>query len=268
MTLIEDINDPRIAAYRSLRSNTMQANDGSTFIAEGERIARAFFASSLQAHSMLALPQFYTRFGSEIQQKNIPPELCYVASRSMMEEIVGFKMHSGILINGKQPPRVALHKLTPPIVAVCTFADSENLGALIRNCAAFGVRSLLLDEKSNNPWLRRSVRVSMGTIFSMNIHQCSSLADALHELRHEEDYRLYAAEITEHSRRINSVQWAEKSLIVFGNEAYGVDEHILSLCHEVVHIPIVPQVNSINVAASSAVILHHYYEQRSERGGK
>ena len=81
-----------------------------------------------------------------------------------------------------RPATTPLDELTHPIVALNGLSDPENVGGIVRTCRAFGVRSLLVDKQSCDPYLRRAVRVSMGAIFDMNVCIVEKLDTALGKL--------------------------------------------------------------------------------------
>ena len=102
-----------------------------------------------------------------IKEHNIPEDQQFITSKSLMKEIVGFKIHTGIMAMAKQPAFVPLTDLSDTIAAVDNVVDAENIGSIIRNTAAFNYDSFLFSNSSASPYLRRSVRVSMGTIFNI-----------------------------------------------------------------------------------------------------
>ena len=84
-----------------------------------------------------------------------------------MNKIVGFKLHSGVMAIGKQPVDVNLSELESPVVVMNGIINSENVGSIIRNCAAFGFESIITDKQTSSPYLRRAVRVSMGAVLNI-----------------------------------------------------------------------------------------------------
>jgi len=99
----------------------------------------------------------------------------FVASDQLIERIIGFEFHSGVLACGIRPPSPSLQSVIPPppepvLLTVCQqITNTENLGALIRISAAFGSRAMLCGERCCDPYFRQSIRVSMGCIFSLPI---------------------------------------------------------------------------------------------------
>src|SRR5439155_2842844 len=99
----------------------------------------------------------------------------FLAEKSLLETLTGFSMYQGLLAVGKVPLPLSLEEILKPsarpwlLAAVDGLSSAENLGALVRNCSAFGVLALIVGETSSSPFLRRAVRSSMGTIFQLPI---------------------------------------------------------------------------------------------------
>ncbi|MBX7156647.1 MAG: RNA methyltransferase [Bacteriodetes bacterium] len=255
MTVITDTNDKRIEPYHSLRDKAESEQSKHHFIAEGEKVVKRILKSSIQISSMFAAERYYIE-NKELIDSRIPPELQFVAGQNVMNAIVGFRMHQGILAHAKTPPSAPLSSLGKVIVALNGIVDSENVGSILRNCAAFGVDSLIADATTSSPWLRRSVRVSMGCIFQMNIHFSQSLPETLHELRTQYGYTVVTAELDSRSVPLASLSVQTPLVLVFGSEGYGVHEDVLVASNHIAHIPISNSVDSLNVAATSAVFLN------------
>jgi TrmH family RNA methyltransferase len=106
--------------------------------------------------------------------------------------------------------------------------------------------------------MRRAVRVSMGSVFKQKIHHTENLINTLIELR-SLNYQIISAEITYNSIDYKNISFPEKFCLIFGSESHGIEKSILDLSDYIVKIPISENVESINVAASSAVILSTNY---------
>jgi tRNA G18 (ribose-2'-O)-methylase SpoU len=264
MTQITDINDARIQVYRSLREQAIGQGTASSFIAEGEKVALKALKSNCEILSLFALEDYHLKYAELIEASSVPADARYVCARELMAEIIGFSMHQGMLVCVQEPDNAALNELTSPIVALNGLADSENVGVIVRNCVAFGVTSLIVDGFTSSPWLRRAVRVSMGAVFEMQVHRCSSLVPVIKSLRQQNSFSIYASEMHEKAIECSQIEFAQNSLLIFGSEGKGVAPELLSLCDAIVHIPVSPAVDSLNVGAASAVVLHRMFEQSTK----
>lgn len=260
MIEISDINDQRISFYRSLRFTPVSHTKERVFIGEGEKVVIKLLKSKLTILSLFCTEEFIDKHSNLIKQRNIEENSIFLASKNFMQEVIGFKVHSGIMAMASIPPDIPLEQLSDKIIVLNNIIDAENVGAIVRNIAAFGFDSILVDEKSSSPFLRRSVRVSMGNVIDMKVNHSKNIYDSIFQLK-QNHYKIISSEITGSSQSVDDFHFPEKFALVFGNEGNGIDKEMIELSDAVVHIPINLQVSSINVAASSAVILHEIRKQ-------
>jgi len=204
----------------------------------------------------------------------------YLAEKEWLETLTGFTMFQGVLAVGKIPTPVSLEtilrKAPAPrlLAAVDGLTSSENLGALVRNCAAFNVQALLVGETSTSPFLRRAVRNSMGAIFQLPIIElgkassssaaAKTLPETLRGLR-ERGIRCFAAH-PGGDKSLYQADFAKDCCIVFGSEGAGISEAVLQSCDEAVSLPMPDKVDSLNVGAAAAVFLYEAGRQRRKAG--
>jgi tRNA G18 (ribose-2'-O)-methylase SpoU len=147
-------------------------------------------------------------------------------------------------------------------VAVEGLTNAENLGALVRNAAAFHVQALIVGETSSSPFLRRAVRNSMGTIFRLPVIETDNLVAALGGLR-AQGIRCIAAHPRASAATLSRADFAGDCCIVFGSEGHGLTPAALQACDDAAAIPMPSTVDSLNVGAAAAVFL---YEANRQRG--
>jgi TrmH family RNA methyltransferase len=158
--------------------------------------------------------------------------------------------------------------------------SAENIGLLVRNCAAFGTQGLIVGETCTSPFLRRAVRNSMGTIFQLPIvelglanaadrtaqRNAPTLVQALHTLR-AQGVRCVAAHPHTDRRTLYQADFSGDSCLVFGSEGNGISPAVLAACDEAVAIPMPPKIDSLNVGAAAAVFLYEASRQRQSKSG-
>lgn len=261
MIIISSIEDPRISLYRSLRYTPRTHIENRVFIAEGAKLVHRLLRSSLIIHSIFAIKEFiednYELITSRIKDPN---SQLFTAEKGLMEQIVGFHLHSGIMALAFQPNDQALEALSNVIVALNCINNAENIGLIVRTIRAFGEDSLLLDEHSTTPFLRRSVRVSMGNVFDIKVHHTQNFKKALLSLK-EKGYTIISAEVSEKSLNLSNFVFPEKFVLIFGNEGHGIENWVLNLSDYIVEISIDSKVESINVALSVGIFLYEYRKQ-------
>lgn len=256
MISITSTDDKRVELYRHLHGTPTTHTESGVFIAEGTKTTRALLKSNLEIVSVFALAEFYEEYSELISARGLTDDKLLTASKSIMNQIVGFRLHEGIMAIGIQPESVPIEEVMFPAVALCGIVNSENVGAIIRNCAAFGVKSVIVDATTSSPYLRRAVRVSMGSVFNVRIHYVKSMLEALSSLRKDDTVSIIGAELTGYSKNIQDYIFTEKPLILFGSEGKGISPDVLAGCDDVISIPIDPSVDSLNVAAASGIVLY------------
>lgn len=264
MEEITDIEDPRVKLYRSLRYTPKSHTDAGVFIAEGEKPVVRLLKSNLRIHSIFAVKEFFENYKELIFTKGIEEKNLFFSRKELMEQIVGFHLHSGIMAIGYQPDDVELDKFSDIVVGLNCINNSENVGLIVRNCKAFGVNSLLVDEHSTSPFLRRAVRVSMGNVFEMNVRHSKNLVYELRKLK-ELGFAIVGAEVYKESTKLWEYKFPKKVVVLFGNESNGLGNYVIDICDDIVQIPISSTVDSLNVGVSVGILLYELNRQRNEQ---
>lgn len=269
MTLIEigDLDLPNLRPYRTLR-RSVDHQRGGIFVAEGEKVVRRLVQSNLEIRSLLLTPEWLAEYRTALESRSERLDV-FVAKKELLNSIVGFHLHQGIMAVARIPRPPSLETVVGQakkpflFAAVDGLTNSENLGVLVRNCAAFGVQGLFVGETSSSPYLRRAVRNSMGTVFQIPVLQCSSLVDSLATLRSRYSVVTLAAHPRGNRESLSRTDFSRSCCVVFGSEGEGISKEVLKVCDEPVSIPMKAGVDSLNVASASAVVL---YEVRRQRG--
>jgi tRNA G18 (ribose-2'-O)-methylase SpoU len=279
---IASFDSPELQPYATMRRPLEQERQG-IFVAEGTKVVRRLLESRFVVVSVV-LPEKWLEDFRPLLQARSEAITVYLAEKKLLETLTGFSMFQGVLAVGKIPPPCpldeVLSKSTKPqlFVAVDELANAENLGALVRNCVAFGVQALIVGETSSSPFLRRAVRNSMGAIFQLPVveltklgqrHQFTAkshavkltLAECLTQLRGR-GIRCIAAHPRKENRFLSQADFSGDCCIVFGSEGDGISPAVLAACDEAVAIPMPPVVDSLNVGAAAAIFLYEAARQR------
>jgi len=279
---ISSLDLTALAPYRTLR-RPLEHEARSIFVAEGEKVVRRLLESNFEVVSVLLPEKHLENFRPLLAAR---PETLdvFLAEKKLLEQLIGFSMYQGVLAVGKLPPPVSLDEIFSNrrrpllLAAVDGLTSAENLGALVRNCVAFGVHALIVGETSSSPFLRRAVRNSMGTILQLPIvelaklgqrHQFTAkphshdrtLAECLDELRRR-GVRCVAAHPHTEKKFLSRANFTGDCCVVFGSEGVGLSPEVLAACGEAVAIPMAVGVDSLNVAAAAAVFLYEAARQR------
>ncbi|MGO8931146.1 MAG: TrmH family RNA methyltransferase [Limisphaerales bacterium] len=263
---IESFDSPELQPYRTMRRQHEHRERG-IFVAEGEKVVRRLLESKLTVVSVL-LPEKWLLELEPLLQARQEEIHVFVAEKALLETLTGFSMYQGLLAVGKVPAMPSLAEVVsrspePRLLAAADgLSSAENLGALVRNCAAFDTRALIVGETCSSPFLRRAVRSSMGSIFQLPIVETASLVEALGDLC-ERGFRCIAAHPHATGRTLSQASFAGDCCIVFGSEGYGLSPAALAACDEAAAIPMPETVDSLNVGSAAAVFL---YEANRQRG--
>ncbi len=263
---INSLSLPGLEPYLSMRRPAEHRARG-IFVAEGERVVRKLVASKIEIVSMLLTEEWFERYKPAVENRGIGDAI-YIGERKLLEEIVGYRLHQGIMAIGKVPAPADVFRTgatsggTRLLVALDGIANSENMGVIVRNCAAFGVDAVIVGETSCDPYLRRSVRNSMGTVFQLPVSMSEDISQTLRELRSVSGFEIIAAHPQEGSERITDVDLTKEVCIVFGSEGVGISPGVLGVCDRRLTVPMEHAVDSLNVGSSVGVVLYEAARQR------
>jgi tRNA G18 (ribose-2'-O)-methylase SpoU len=281
---IYSLDLPELRPYATMR-RPLEHERESIFVAEGSKVVRRLLESSFTVISVLLPEKHLEDFRPLLEAR--PENLnVYLADKQLLEQLIGFSMYQGVLAVGKIPApatlAVILDQSPKPLLLAAAdgLTSAENLGALVRNCAAFGVQALIVGETSSSPFLRRAVRNSMGAILQLPViellklgqrHQFTDkphttdlkLVECLNELR-ARGVRCVAAHPHTDKRFLSQADFSCDCCIVFGSEGDGISPAVMAACDEAVAIPMPPAVDSLNVGAAAAVFLYEVARQRNK----
>ena len=264
---IASLDLPELQPYRTMRHQAEHREQG-IFVAEGEKVVRRLLESHLKVISLL-LPEEWVRELEPLLQARPEQIDVFVAEKKLLETLTGFSMYQGVLAMAEIPAQRELSNIlecsSKPhlLAAVDGLSNAENLGAVVRNCAAFNVQVLLVGETCCSPFLRRAVRSSMGAVFQMPMVESSSLVEVLRELKLH-GIRSIAAHPHVERRILTQADFTDDCCIIFGSEGSGIAAKVLEVCDDAVAIPMQKTVDSLNVASAAAVFLYEANRQRRQ----
>lgn len=262
---IDDPADRRLAEYLVLNDPVTRRNverRGGYFIVEGVvAIGRLLDRPRWSVRSLLLLEPVVARLSDQLSTVGAP---VYVAKPEVLSAVVGFDLHRGALASVDRPePLSAAQLIARAQVAVLTegINDHENLGALFRNAAAFGVDCVLLDETTADPLYRRAVRVSMGHVLDVPFASLGHLPDGLAVVRAAGGtvVALTPSKEAADVRSIDPTVLRPPVVLAVGAEGPGLTDATLAAAEVRCRIPMARDVDSLNVATAAAVALSHLH---------
>jgi tRNA G18 (ribose-2'-O)-methylase SpoU len=264
---VHSIADDRVAVYRNLKDREL-AREGERFIAEGPLVVRRLLESDYPVESLLLAEHRVEEFAA------LAPAgaAVYAGSRELLNGVIGFKFHSGVIACGRRKPAVELEQVVVPkdrrltLVILPETANAENLGALMRISAAFGADAMVLGERSCDPFWRQAIRVSMGAVFRLPLVRSADLGSDLRRLREAFGVELAAAVVEEGAEPLSSAGRGKRLGLLFGNEAQGLSAEYVAGCDRRVTVPMSLGTDSLNVAVSAGIFLYHFMQVRAAAG--
>lgn len=269
--VVTDPGHPLLADFVALGDPVTRRRverEGGYFVVEGMlAIERLLSLPRWRVRTLALLPRVAERIAERLDPVDAP---IAVADEGVLRQVVGFDIHRGALASvDRVGPSDAVDLV--PIDGLLLVAegvnDHENLGALYRNAAAFGVRAVLLDPTCADPFYRRSVRVSLGNVLAVPTGRLASLPAGLTSL-HERSVTTIA--LTPHSERsLSDLTAADLGsgavALVVGAEGPGLTDSTLAAATHRVAIDMAAGVDSLNVATAAAIALHHLSSGAFER---
>lgn len=257
---LRDAGDPRLADYVSLRDVSLrrhvETREG-LFIAEGDKVIRRALTAGYRPRSFLLAERWLAGLSDLLEQFDSVP--VYVVTETLAERVTGFHVHRGALASLHRESRHAMTDLLSArrLVVVEDIVDHTNVGAIVRNAAGLGWDGLLLSPRAADPLYRRSIKVSMGTVFSLPWARVDDWATAVPTLR-ESGFTVAALALAEDAVPLPAFvdrlrHKPARVAILLGTEGDGLSRRWLDQADLAVQIPLSRGVDSLNVAAAAAI---------------
>lgn len=257
---VDDPADPRLHDYTDLTDVQLRRRREPAeglFIAEGEKVVRRAVDSGYAMRSMMLTAKWVDVMRDVVEASTAP---VYLVSPELAEQVTGYHVHRGALASMARTPLPSPAELLGGARRVAVFediVDHANVGAGFRNAAALGVDAVLLSPRCADPLYRRSVKVSMGAVLQVPWTRLDNWPQDLGELS-SAGFTLAAFCLSE--RAITLDELAECQLprlaLLFGTEGTGLTPAVLDVADAHVRIPMDAGVDSLNVAAASAVAFY------------
>ena len=256
---IDDPADPRVEPYRDVRERDLVGRAG-LFIAEGRVVVEKLVASV--AHRPQSLLVAAHRIDSLAGLLGALDEATpvFAASQPVMDAVAGFPIHRGLLAIGRRvdPPSAEQLLASLPrratVLVLAGIANHDNMGGIFRNAAAFGVGAILLDAACCDPLYRKAIRVSVGAALLVPFARMPRDADPLALLERHGFASIALSPAGEVPLARLSV--GKRNAVLLGAEGPGLSESLLARTVSV-SIPMANAFDSLNVATTSGIVLHH-----------
>jgi tRNA G18 (ribose-2'-O)-methylase SpoU len=246
-------DDPRLADFRDLTDADVRPDRRGIVIAEGVNVVTRLVSSPYPVRAVFGVPSRLEALRPVLDGLDVP---VYSADKWLLSEVVGFRVTRGVLASAARSPtpsRAALLAQSERIAVLEGLNDFENLGALFRNAAAFGIDAVLLDPRCADPLYRRSVRVSMGHVLQVPFAVLDGPWPASLYAVRQAGFALLALTPRESAVPLRSLPVPSRWAVLLGAEGPGLTDDVLAMADAHVRIPMAAGVDSLNVATAAAV---------------
>ncbi|MFF0435831.1 TrmH family RNA methyltransferase [Streptomyces sp. NPDC004327] len=257
---IDDPDDPRLRDYTGLTDVELRRRREPAeglFIAEGEKVIRRAKDAGYEMRSMLLSAKWVDVMRDVIDELPAP---VYAVSPDLAERVTGYHVHRGALASMQRKPLPTAPELLAGarrVVVMEAVNDHTNIGAIFRSAAALGMDAVLLSPDCADPLYRRSVKVSMGAVFSVPYARLDTWPRGLEAVR-EAGFKLLALTPADRAMSIDDAapHKLDRVALMLGAEGEGLSTQALRAADEWVRIPMAHGVDSLNVGAAAAVAFY------------
>ena len=253
---IQSLNHPGVEVFSTLTEaqlrNRLEPTKG-IFIAESPKVIHVALNAGYEPIALLCEEKHITGDAAEVIARcgDIP---VYTGSRELLASLTGYTLTRGVLCAMRRPSPKSVEEVCQGahrIVVIDGVVDTTNIGAIFRSAAALGMDAVLLTPTSCDPLNRRAVRVSMGSVFLVPWTWLEVPVQSLNEL----GFRTAAMALRDNSVSLDCPVLKEenKLALIMGTEGDGLSSEVIDCADYVVRIPMSHEVDSLNVAAASAV---------------
>ena len=259
MSIVEvsSLDDARLAPYSGLTEAQLRygmSDFGELFIAESPKVINVALNAGYSPVSLLCEAKHIAGDAADIVARCGDDVPVFTGSRELLSRLTGYTLTRGVLCAMRRPMPKSLGEMLDGarrVVVIDGVVDSTNIGAIFRSAAALGIDAVLLTPGSCDPFNRRAVRVSMGSVFLVPWTWLDVPVASLRDF----GFKVAAMALTHDSISLDNplLRRVERLAIVMGTEGDGLSRETIADCDYVVRIPMSHQVDSLNVAAAAAV---------------
>jgi tRNA G18 (ribose-2'-O)-methylase SpoU len=271
-------DDPRLEPYRDIRLRNLTRHSG-RFVAEGRLLVLRLLASRYRVESVLVGRRHVDQLRGVIP----PGVVTLVLDDAAIDQLLGFQFHRGVLGCGLRRPEPRLGRLVEHLrnrsameiarggvsgwtgLLLAGVHDPENVGGMLRCCAALGINDVLIGPGTADPLSRRALRVSMGTSLKLRLYRPPDLEVALEALQ-DAGVELLASSLQHPSEPLEAYSRRGPVLLMIGNEYQGLAPRLQALAGCRLQIPMANGVDSLNATSATAILLHYLSRLSGGRG--
>jgi tRNA G18 (ribose-2'-O)-methylase SpoU len=253
---IDDLTDPRLADYAQPTDVALKKSGGEhgLYLAESLLVLQRALRAGHVPRSLLTLEASVDDALGALGNAEVP---VFCGSAELLEQLTGYALHRGVIASMHRPPLptvVSLLAGARRVVVLENVADPTNVGAIFRSVAAIGADAVLVTPRCSDPYYRRAVRVSMGTVLQVPWTRTGDWGSLRDDLA---GFHIAALALREDSVSLRefAATAPERVALVLGAEGEGLTAEALDAADSIVRIPMAHGIDSLNVAATAAVAM-------------
>jgi tRNA G18 (ribose-2'-O)-methylase SpoU len=267
---IDDPSDPRVEAYLDIRERDLVGRAG-LFVAEGRVVIEKVLGEAAADYRLDSLLVAAHRIdtSADLLARVDDDTPIYAAAQNVLDAVAGFPLHRGLIAIGRRRTTPSAQELLAglperaDILILSAIANHDNIGGLFRNAAAFGVKAILLDADCCDPLYRKAIRVSVGAALLVPFAKLPRETDLPALLA---SHGFEAIALTPRGAiPLAQLKPARRNAVLLGAEGPGLPDALLAQA-TTIRIPMVGGFDSLNVATTSGIVLHHLIARQGTVG--
>ncbi len=257
LTEITELEDPRVSMFSRLTEAQLRMElepEKGLFIAESPKVIRVALDAGWEPTALLCERKHVTGDAKDIVERIGADVPIYIGSRELLAQLTGYTLTRGVLCAMRRKPMPSVAEVIKDacrVIVLEAVTDTTNIGAIFRSAAALGIDAVLLTRDTCDPLNRRAVRVSMGTVFLVPW----TWIDAPIQTLHDHGFRTAAMALCDDSVALDDerLKREPRLAMIMGTEGDGLPQRTIAEADYTVRIPMSHGVDSLNVAAATAV---------------
>lgn len=251
---IEDISDPRVAMFSRLTERELRGvGDDGLFIAESPKVIATALDAGYEAEALMCEERHLTGDAAHIVERMYGVDV-FTGTRETLSQLTGYRLTRGVLCAMRRRPLPTAARVCLDSRRVCVIdgvCDTTNIGSIFRSAAALGIDAVLLTRDSCDPLNRRSIRVSMGSVFLVPWAWLDGDANSVRSF----GMKTVALALRHDNIDIDSIilRHEQRLALIVGTEGDGLAQRVIDDADYVAKIPMHHSVDSLNVGAAAAV---------------
>ncbi len=251
---IGSLDDPRLADYSHRTDVALKKTGGGIYIAESALVLERALRAGHEPRSVLALGSAVEEAVALVGERDIP---IFSGPPELLEQLTGYLLHRGLIASMNRPALPDAETLLASarrVVVLENVADPTNVGAIFRSVGAIGADAVLVTPRCSDPFYRRAIRVSMGTVLQVPWTRVGDWPST-RALLSAAGFEVAAFALSADAVSLRDFAPPERLALVLGAEGEGLTPEALAAADVVVQIPMAHGIDSLNVAAAAAVAM-------------